>query len=87
MRPEDAVRTLEYSVAPNLGDDSFDRLEAEMYREAFEHVAENGSAREVNELLDALNGEVSDGYRPSPKQANGLARQLLDETPLTDGGE
>lgn len=87
MRPDDAVRTLEYSVAPKLGDDSFGRLEAEMYEEAFEYVAENGTAGDVNALIEAIDGEVSDGYRPSPKQAKGLARQLLDDVQLTDGGE
>ena len=87
MHPDDAVRTLEYDVASTLDADSFSHWEAEMYGESVEYVAENGTTSDVCALLDAIDDEIEDGYRPEPGRIDDIAQRLLDDRPLTDGGE
>ncbi|MBP1921408.1 hypothetical protein J2751_000397 [Halorubrum alkaliphilum] len=84
MRPEEAVRQLEYAIDASLDEEG--RRSAAGFRPTFERVADRGDGEAVYALAGRLAGEVTDGACPSPAEANATARQVLDDRAYTDGG-
>lgn len=91
MRPDDAVRQLEYVVAGKLTEDSWSHWEERVYGEVFEYVDghEAGTPDDVAALVEHLGTEIEDGYRPLGDDARAYADSLMTERgrALTDGGE
>lgn len=87
MRPEDAVKQLEYVTASQLEDAPFGHWDRSVYAEAFADVAERGSPADVQALVDRLAEEFDGDRRPMPEAARRHADNLLteDTRPLTDG--
>lgn len=86
MRPEDAVRQLEYVIDASL--DEAGSRHAPMYAGTFRRVAEAADGRAVAELADELGAVVRGGRCPRPAEAEAAAERVLGrERALTDGGE
>ncbi|WP_101298127.1 hypothetical protein [Halegenticoccus soli] len=90
MRPETAVKQLEYVASCRLDEDSWSHWESTVYGEVFEQLHENGSSRDVAEVIDMIASEARDGYRPKPEQVRDYADTLVAERGrrvAADGGE
>lgn len=91
MRPEEAIRQLEYVVAGQLTEDSWSHWEESVYAEEFEYVHdhEDGTPEHVADLVSHLGEEIEDGSRPMPAEVRERSETLLTEDgrALTDGGE
>lgn len=91
MRPDDAVRQLEYVVASTLVDDSWSHWEERVYGDVFEYIDghDDGTPEHMTALVEHLGTEIEDGYRPLGTDAQTYADNLLSEggQPFTDGGE
>ncbi len=85
MRPEEAVRQLEYAIDASLDEEG--QRTAAGFRPTFERVADRADGEAVYTLAGRLTDAVVDGECPSPAEANVTARQLLDGRAYTDGGE
>lgn len=85
MRPEEAVRQLEYTIDASL--DEIGQRAAAGYRPTFERVAERADGSAVYDLAGELCEDVVDGSCPSPAEANAVADRVLDDWAYTDGGE
>lgn len=84
MRPEEAVRQIEYAIDANLEETG--QRSAAGYRHTFERVAERADGRAVYELARELAAEISAGSRPDPAEANATAETVLADRAYTDGG-
>ncbi|GAB6880348.1 hypothetical protein JCM17823_26220 [Halorubrum gandharaense] len=85
MKPEEAVRQLEYAIDAALDEEG--RRSAAGYRPTFERVAERADGSAVYTLASDLSASVVDGDRPSPAEANAAANRVLNDRTYTDGGE
>ena len=84
MKPEEAVRQLEYAIDASL--DETGQRAAAGYRPVFERVADRADGAAVYALAGALSDEVVDGFCPTPAEANATAERVLDDWAYTDGG-
>ncbi|MFC6824826.1 hypothetical protein [Halopelagius fulvigenes] len=90
MRPADAVRQLEYAVAPTTGTYDYELTHwASAYEEAFADVTERGDLHDVMNVIEQVCEECSEDSRPSPEQVEVVADSVLTSggRPLTDGGD
>jgi hypothetical protein len=89
MRPEVAVRQLEYAVASRLDDDRWGHWEAATYRGVFERLCEQGAREHSHAVIEHICGEVRDGYRPKPEDVHAHAESLVKNGRrlAADGGE
>ncbi|RAW46316.1 hypothetical protein DQW50_04280 [Halorubrum sp. 48-1-W] len=85
MRPEEAVRQLEYAIDASL--DEIGQRAAAGYRPTFERVADRADGSAVYALACDLSAEVAGGDCPSPAEANETAERVLADRAYTDGGE
>ena len=85
MRPEEAVRQLEYAIDASL--DEIGQRAAAGYRPTFERVADRADGAAVYALAGELADEVVCGDCPSPTEANEAAERVLADRAYTDGGE
>lgn len=84
MRPEEAVRQLEYAIDASLDEEG--SRSAASYKPTFERVATRADGRAVYALATELAETVADGTRPSPAEANAVADRVVDDRLYTDGG-
>lgn len=90
MRPADAVRQLEYAVAPTTGSYDYEITHwASAYEEVFADVTERGDLYDVMNVIEQVCDECSEESRPSPEQVEVVADSVLTSggRPLTDGGD
>lgn len=90
MRPVDAVRQLEYAVAPSTGTYDYEICHwANAYEEAFAEVAERGTLADVMTVVERVGDECTEDSRPSPERVRAVADSVLagGGRPLTDGGD
>ncbi|WP_128905816.1 hypothetical protein [Halorubrum amylolyticum] len=85
MKPEEAVRQLEYAIDASI--DETGRRTAAGYRPTFERVADRAGGDAVYALAGALADEVVAGDRPTPAEADATAERVLGDLAYTDGGE
>ena len=87
MRPDAAVRQMEYVIAAELDTGEWGHWDEKLYGEAFETLAEEGSPEQMTDLIARLRADVTAGSRPGPTDVERHTRHVLDGRPLTDGGE
>ena len=78
MRPDAAVRQMEYVIAAELDTGEWGHWDEKLYGDAFERLAE---------AVARLRNDVTAGSRPRPADVQRHTRHVLDGRPLTDGGE
>jgi hypothetical protein len=87
MRPDAAVRQMEYVIAAELDSGEWGHWDEQVYGDAFDTLAEEGSSEQMRDLIQRLRAEVTAGSRPGPDDVERHTRHVLDGRPLTDGGE
>lgn len=90
MHPTDAVRQLEYAVAPTTGSYDYEITHwADAYEDVFADVTERGDLYDVMNVIEQVCEECSEDSRPSPEQVEMVADSVLTSggRPLTDGGD
>lgn len=87
MRPDAAVRQMEYVIAAELDTGEWGHWDEKLYGDAFERLAEEGSPEQMTDLIARLRADVTTGSRPGPTDVERHTRHVLDGRPLTDGGE
>ncbi|SFG34533.1 hypothetical protein SAMN04488063_1751 [Halopelagius inordinatus] len=90
MHPADAVRQLEYAVAPTTGSYDYEITHwADAYEDVFADVTERGDLYDVMSVIEQVSKDCSEDSRPSPEQVKVVADSVLTDggRPLTDGGD
>lgn len=84
MRPEDAVKQVQYVINTEVEESS--ETAAGQFEPAFRRVEANGGANEVAELATEVCASIRAEGRPSPTAAAEHAEDIAaDERLLTDG--
>jgi hypothetical protein len=90
MRPSDATRQLQYSVASRVDTSDYQlaHWEAATYEDVFADVVERGDLSDVMTVIEAIGDRAAEGRRPTEVEARRIADRILSPggRPLTDGG-
>jgi hypothetical protein len=87
MRPDAAVKQMEYVISAQLDTGEWGHWDEQLYGDAFGTLAEEGDPDQMTDLIARLRADVADGSRPGPADVERYTRHVLDGRPLTDGGE